>query len=144
LRKPAGLLIRCVLGQCIYGATPDEMGLIVLRYGVCMERDEEIGLVPARDADPLIERDVDVPVACHDDRVAAGFAKDRPETARHGEHDGLLEHASGCDGAGIEPTMTGVDDDDRPAAAGGGGRRRTLELTGAQRRKPAARCCSAG
>src|SRR5690606_4264833 len=47
-------------------------------------------------------------------------------------------------GAGIEPTMTGVDDDDRPAAAGGGGRRRTLELTGAQRRKPAARCCSAG
>ena len=117
----------------------EEVHLAALRpprpAGVRVDRDEEVGLVVVRDRGALVESHVQVLVAGQEHREAARVHELRPQLARDGQRDVLLERASGPARARVLSAVAGVDHH-RPD---GGLLRRARGAGAAARPRPASR-----
>ena len=76
------------------------------------------GLVGAREAHPLVERDEGVVAARHRHAVFAGLLQLVAQHQAEGEHDVLLVLPAARLGAAIDAAMAGIDHDQRPRIAG--------------------------
>jgi hypothetical protein len=85
-----------------------------------MERDEHVGMIPARHLETRPQRHEPVAVAGHLDPIAPGGQKLALQLLRHGQGDILLISAGCADGPGIGPAMAGVDIDQGQHGGGRG------------------------
>src|SRR3546814_7104253 len=105
------------------------MGGIVLRGGVGMEREKEIGAEPAGNGVAIGKVDISVVVSGEGDADAGRRGDLVPDGAGEGErHLFLVATAEWRGGTRILAAMTGVDDDQRPVGVEGARNRRQVEI----------------